>query len=130
MTKTQDTELGSAWPFRHRCRRSGNCCSRPEGRVRLSPSDVLAIAELLGLEAEAFRARYCRSGPGEDLLLKDGPRAPECVFLEREGWQARCQVYPARPGHCRSFPHWPDLREPGPALDEFLRFCPGAEPGD
>ena len=118
----------NAWPFRHRCLRSGNCCSRPSGRVRLSPDELSSLAERLGLTPEAFRSRYCSPGPGDDLLLKDGPRAPECVFLERDGLRSRCSVYEQRPAHCRSFPHWPELREPGPALDEFLRFCPGAEP--
>ena len=98
--------------------------------MRLAPEEIAPLAELQGLTPEAFLARYCSPGPGQDWLLKAGPRAPECVFLEREGPGTRCRVYEARPGHCRSFPRWPELRKPGPALDEFLRFCPGASPRD
>jgi hypothetical protein len=46
------------FPFRFRCRRSGNCCARPEGTVRVSEADVARIAAHLGMKDAAFRSRY------------------------------------------------------------------------
>src|SRR5262245_10256887 len=48
----------TAFPFRFRCQRSGNCCARPEGAVRVSDADVARIAAHLGLGVAAVRSRY------------------------------------------------------------------------
>ena len=49
------------------------------------------------------------------------------MFLE-DGREAGCRIYPVRPERCRTWPFWPELREPGPALEEAQRFCPGIQP--
>ncbi len=116
------------YPFRFACKRSGNCCSRPEGRVRVTSEELPALARSAGLEEDAFLMRYCTSGPDGSWLLKSAPSSPACIFLEMNGPLASCRVYEARPSHCRSFPFWEELREAGPVLKEALRFCPGLEP--
>lgn len=117
----------TGFSFRFQCQRSGNCCSRPEGRVRISEEEIPAIAALVGLEVDGFRARYLVAGPGGDSLLKSG-LGPACIFLQKQEGRATCGIYEARPSHCRSFPYWDELRRDGPALREALRFCPGMEP--
>jgi hypothetical protein len=112
-------------PFRFRCRRSGNCCARPEGVVRVGPADVERMARHLGLPEPAFRSRYVAAS-GDRLAEGLGGR---CVFLEGGG-EARCGVYPVRPERCRSWPFWPELRDSPDALREACRLCPGIELAD
>ena len=118
--------MSDGWPFSFACRRSGNCCTRPDGRVRIAATDVEALAEETDLSPSGFASRWLVAGPDGDFLLKleaDG----SCPFVSFERGRASCNVYRARPEHCRSFPYWQDLRSDGPALREVARFCPGLE---
>jgi len=111
------------FPFEFRCRRSGNCCARPEGIVRVGADDVARIAALLGITEAAFRSRYVAAG-GDRLIDAPGGR---CVFLV-EGKEAACSIYAARPERCRTWPYWPELLEDPEALAAAMRTCPGIEP--
>ena len=119
---TDGVEASAAWPFTFRCRRSGNCCARPEGVVRVDAEDITRIATQLGLEERGFRARYL--APSGDRL-KDG-LGNRCVFLT-EGAEPSCAIYPVRPERCRSWPFWPELRDDPAALAAAARMCPGLE---
>ena len=110
--------------LRFACQRSGNCCARPGGRVRVAAGEIPALAAVTGLSPRGFGSRYLSPGPEGDWLLKEQPDGA-CVFLEHQDGRARCVVYAARPERCRTFPFWPELEVPGPARDEALRFCPG-----
>lgn len=112
------------WPFVFRCRRSGNCCSRPEGVVRIEDADVTRIASHLGLSESGFRSRYLAAS--RDRLI-DGPGS-RCVFLA-DGVEPTCTIYTARPERCRSWPFWPELRDDPDALAAARRVCPGLTPG-
>ncbi|MEM7408934.1 MAG: YkgJ family cysteine cluster protein [Myxococcota bacterium] len=109
------------FPFRHRCLRSGNCCSRPGGQVRVTPDDARHIADHLGMTEAAFRSRYV-DVRGDRLAA--GPTSA-CVFLEG-GRPSRCTIYPVRPERCRSWPYWEELRDPTERAAAF-RVCPGLE---
>jgi len=110
------------YPFRFRCRRSGNCCARPEGVVRVSPADITRIADHLRIGEAATRARFV-AATGDRLI--DGPGG-RCPFLE-DGRLTRCRIYAVRPQKCRSWPYWGEfLHNPG-ALREAARLCPGIE---
>lgn len=111
------------YAFRFRCRRSGNCCSRPEGVVRVGEDDVRRIARHLGMPEAAFRSRYL-APPGDRLADGLGGR---CVFLE-DGGTTRCTIHPVRPERCRTWPFWPELRDDPRALRQARRLCPGIEP--
>ncbi|MBI5850772.1 MAG: YkgJ family cysteine cluster protein [Planctomycetes bacterium] len=113
-----------AWPFAFRCRRSGNCCARPEGVVRVDAADVTRIASHLGLSEAGFRGRYLAAG--RDRLV-DGPGS-RCVFLA-DGVEPTCTIYPVRPARCRSWPFWPELRDDRDALAAARRLCPGITEG-
>lgn len=115
------TEPG--YPFRFACRRSGNCCARPDGEVRPTSAEVRAIAAHLGLAEEAFARHYLT--PGRERL-KDG-LGGRCVFLI-EGRETSCSIHPVRPARCRSWPFWPELRDDPEALRAALRLCPGIQP--
>ena len=116
--------MSEDWPFEFSCRRSGNCCTRPDGRVRIAEDDIAALAAASELSPSGFRSRWLVPGPDGDSLLKLGPDGA-CPFVAFESGRASCSVYEARPEHCRSFPFWPELAEDGPALREAARFCPG-----
>jgi hypothetical protein len=117
------TQPADSFPFRFRCRRSGNCCARPEGIVRVDAQDVARIAAHLGIPEGAARARHLSAG-GERLRDAPGGR---CVFLV-EGRETACGIYAARPAQCRSWPFWPELLRSPEALREAMRLCPGIEP--
>lgn len=110
------------FPFMFACRRSGNCCARPGGIVRVDSGEITQLAGHLGIVEAVFRARYVAAS-GDRLLDGFGGR---CVFLE-EGPQAACRVHPARPQQCRDWPFWPELRSDAVALREAMRFCPGIQ---
>ena len=111
----------SDFPFRFRCRRSGNCCARPEGVVRVTPEDVARIAAHLAMSETAFRSRYVAAS-GDRLAEGFGSR---CVFLA-DGRHATCTIYPARPERCRTWPFWDEHRDPA-TLAAAARICPGIE---
>ena len=110
-------------PFRFRCRRSGNCCARPEGFVRVSEEDVARIAGHLGLSKPSFRSRYL-AADGKRLLEQQGG---SCIFLEA-GQPASCRIHPVRPARCRSWPFWPEVLDDPATLRAARRFCPGIIP--
>ena len=111
------------YPFRFRCRRSGNCCAIPGGVVRVTPADVAAMAAHLGMPAAAFASRYLRAGGTQ---LQDG-LGHRCVFLE-DGGEASCAVYPVRPAKCRQWPFWSEVLADDELRRRMLRICPGLEP--
>ncbi|MEZ5965742.1 MAG: YkgJ family cysteine cluster protein [Planctomycetota bacterium] len=111
----------SAYPFVFACLRSGNCCAIPDGVVRITARDEAAMAEHLGLTAPAFRSRYVQRGTDR---LKDG-LGGRCVFLREGRAGAACEVYPARPTQCRTWPYWPELLRSPERLQAALRTCPG-----
>jgi Fe-S-cluster containining protein len=110
----------AAFPFRFRCRRSGNCCARPAGVVRVGDADVRAIAAHLGMAERAFRSRYVAAG-GDRLAEGLGGR---CPFLA-DGGEATCTIYPVRPHRCRTWPYWPELLASPELLAQARRTCPG-----
>ncbi|MEY2981909.1 MAG: hypothetical protein RL562_2136 [Planctomycetota bacterium] len=111
------------YPFTFRCRRSGNCCARPGGFVRVGPEDIAAIADHLGMSEAGVRARFVALS-GDRLREGTGGR---CVFLA-DGLHAGCSIYPVRPEKCRTWPFWPELLTSEEALGQAERLCPGIEP--
>jgi hypothetical protein len=109
--------------FDFSCRRSGNCCARPGGTVRIAAADVARIAPWLGMSEQAFRSRYLAAS-GDRLIDGAGSR---CVFLE-DGRTTACRIYAVRPERCRSWPFWQELRSSPRALREAIRLCPGLSP--
>ena len=111
------------YPFTFACYRSGNCCSRPGGQVRVGDREIAAIAAHLGMNRDAFVSRYLRRG---EAVLTEAPGGA-CVFLA-EGPKTSCGIYAVRPEKCRSWPFWPELLESPDRLEEARRLCPGIVP--
>ena len=112
----------AAFPFRFRCRRSGNCCARPAGVVHVGDGDVRAIAAHLRMTESAFRSRFVTAS-GDRLVEGLGGR---CPFLA-DGGEAACTIYSVRPHRCRTWPFWPELLAAPELLAEARRSCPGIE---
>ena len=106
--------------IRFTCRRSGNCCARPGGFVRVSDEEVRAMASHLGLTVDGFRSRFVDGG-----RLKSG-LGHRCALLD-DGAHAGCSVYPVRPEKCRTWPYWPEVLSDPERLAEARRLCPGIE---
>ena len=49
-----------------------------------------------------------------------------CVFLTARPPTA-CQIHPARPEQCRTWPFWPELIDDPDKLEDAMRLCPGIE---
>ena len=117
-------ETRDDYPFQFACKRSGNCCTRPEGRVVVTDDDVPRIAAVLQIAESGLRSRFLNAGPDGHWLVRLAPDGA-CPWFERENGLGSCRIYEARPTHCETFPFWEELREDGPALREAMRFCPG-----
>ena len=103
----------------------GKCCTRhgPYDYVYLEREDVSRLASHFRMPVREFRARWTKKDDGHTILKMDGPA---CPFLDG----ARCTVYEARPGHCGSFPFWPENLSSRATWDELESFCPGVGKGD
>lgn len=123
MSDDREPGLREGYPFRFRCRRSGNCCAIPGGFVRVDAAERRAIAGYLGLDEAAFVSRFLQP---DGVRLKDGI-GNRCVFLA-DGAAAGCTIYPVRPGKCRDWPFWPEVRQDAALRALVERTCPGIEP--
>lgn len=115
-------DVSRNYPFRFRCRRSGNCCARPEGVVRVTPADITQIAAHLHMSEAAVKARFV-DARGDRLIDAPGGR---CPFLE-DGRETSCRIYAIRPQKCRNWPYWEEFIEDPRELREAARLCPGIE---
>ncbi len=109
--------------LRFACTRCGACCTG-EGYVWVTPERIARIAGFLGLEPQAFAARYVRR-VGDRLSLIEKPNT-DCVFWQQD---SGCTVYAVRPEQCRSFPFWPEHLESPAAWSELAAECPGIGEG-
>jgi hypothetical protein len=112
--------------LRFACTRCGACCSGPaSGEVRVSDSEVRALAARLEVAEDAFRAIYARRVAGGATLLRERPNG-DCVFLEPG---RGCAVYADRPRQCRTWPFWRSVVT-SPALWRATgERCPGIDAG-
>ena len=101
--------------LRFACQGCGQCCGGGPGYVWIDEREMAAMADFLGLPAEAFRRLWrglsLREKPNYDCVLLDGNR--------------RCTAYDVRPLQCRIWPFWPsNLRDPQ-TWDAAAQRCPG-----
>ena len=120
------TEPWYAAGLRFRCTGCGDCCTGEPGAVWVNDDEIAALAKLLGIEVDDFERRYVRRlGARRSLFERfDG----DCVFFDPE--HRRCQVYPARPIQCRTWPFWPENLESREAWAETEGVCPGSGSGE
>ena len=122
-------EAGStAWygeALRFSCTRCGNCCTGSPGTVRVSDSEIDALAADLGMPSLEFRRRFTRSLRGAELSLIERSNG-DCVFWSPD---EGCTVYRNRPRQCRTWPFWRAVVHSRERWEEESRNCPGMNQG-
>lgn len=103
------------------CTQCGACCTGAPGYVWVGVEELERLAEFMGLDIEAFAARYVRQ-VRDRLSLIERPNG-DCIF-----WSSGvgCTVYPARPVQCRTWPFWPRNLESPADWRDVQRGCPGS----
>ena len=104
------------------CIRCGGCC-RGAGTVRLSDTEIGALARRLEMSDPEFRAAYTRGLRGGEVALRE-KRNRDCVFYD-----GGCTVYQARPRQCRSWPFWRAVVASRERWAEEATDCPGMNRG-
>lgn len=107
------------------CTRCGNCCTGGPGTVRVTKSEILALAFHLGTTAAEFRDRYARDVGDRDLSLRERPNH-DCIFWNR---RSGCAVYPVRPTQCRTWPFWHSVVMSRGTWADAAASCPGMNRG-
>jgi hypothetical protein len=99
----------------------GRCCTGESGNIFVKHEEIVAIAETLGMEVEAFKAEYLeKRGYKYSIKERIVGVSHDCIFFNRE--KNGCDIYMARPLQCRTFPFWDYFRT---RVDELKRECPG-----
>lgn len=97
--------VGSETPFK--CCGCGKCC-RWEGKVYVSPEDILELAGIFGMDVGCFVNQYTEPY-GTSVVLKNKDGTTDCVFLDGDS----CTVHGHHPRQCREWPVKYDERCPG-----------------
>ena len=100
-----------------------NCC-RQQGFVYLTETDLVRIAEYVGLSAAEFERRYVYRT--KRRLRLRVPRLSQCHFLLDNG----CSIHAVKPAQCRIFPYWPELVDDKREWKRTAKFCPGIGQGE
>lgn len=79
------------------CQMCGACC-QGYGGTYVTPSDINAISDYIGVDADAFVKRYCQIS-GHRPVLGQGPDG--CCVFHRDG---RCGIHPVKPRMCQNWP--------------------------
>jgi Fe-S-cluster containining protein len=87
-------------PIHYECVRWTECCRWP-GQVRLTDSEISALANFLSLSEFDFIQRHTKlRADRRGLALQEKPGG-ECIFLEGRD----CTVQSVKPQQCRDFPN-------------------------
>ncbi|MFH0943928.1 MAG: YkgJ family cysteine cluster protein [Planctomycetota bacterium] len=110
--------------MRFQCMGSGECCTAhgEYNRVYLEDSEARVAARLLGIGVLRFEELYCVFEEGDRQLdMSSGV----CPMLK----DRRCQIYPARPVQCRTWPFWRSNLKRTIWHREIAPFCKGVGQG-
>jgi uncharacterized protein len=107
------------------CTGCGDCCTGAPGYVWLSPTEIEAMAAVVGLPVEEFQRRHVRTVRGRKSLIEYANG--DCVFFD--GKSRKCGVYDARPQQCRTWPFWKSNLATPTAWQQIADRCPGCNRG-
>jgi hypothetical protein len=111
------------------CRQCGNCCSGPgSGYIWITRPEIKFIAEFLKIPVKQLRQKYLKR-VGFRTSIVENPATRDCIFLQANGSQKKCVIYPVRPTQCRTWPFWPDNLAGPDAWNTAVRKCPGINQG-
>ena len=83
------------------CQRCGNCCRWP-GDVIVTPEEVSAIAEHVGMDGTEFIQQRTRLSANRRHLSIIEKEDGSCFYLEGEN---KCLIQPVKPEQCKGFPN-------------------------
>ncbi len=107
------------------CTQCGDCCTGAPGYVWVNQEEIAAIAELIGMELDAFEHKYVRR-VGIRRSLVEFPNG-DCVFFDTD--KRKCTVYDARPRQCRTWPFWDSNLTSPEDWQHTCDVCPGSGKG-
>lgn len=110
---------------RFECAQCGSCCGGAPGSIWVTPAEITAIAELLGIEEQTLRAEYLTRREGRSSIKER--ENYDCIFLSRN--KGLCEIYKVRPLQCRLFPFWPSLLRDQNIWNSYAAICPGMNKG-
>lgn len=111
--------------LRFQCTGCGECCRARHGKpswVYVTLDERRRLARHLKLRTSVFTRRYCARTLGFWHLKNPNQ---DCLFLDG----ARCTVYEARPGQCRTFPFWRENMTAAAWNGSIARECEGVNRG-
>lgn len=85
--------------------------------MRLSETEIVRIADYLGMTTEGFVDRYTRLTDERDCLSLTEKDDGSCIFLHGKNG---CLIQPVKPEQCRAFPN-------GWNFPGFRRHCMAEE---
>ena len=85
-----------------KCTGCGQCCTGAPGYVWVTEKEMQEIANLLQITLVQFKRTYVRQRDNRYALIEKKSENNSCIFLKNN----KCQIYPARPSQCRTFPWW------------------------
>jgi len=107
------------------CSQCGDCCTGAPGYVWVNAAEIAEMAATLGMDVEAFEARYVRM-VGIRKSLTERPNG-DCELLDPK--TRKCTAYQARPRQCRTWPFWESNIRTPEAWAETCLACPGSGKG-
>ena len=87
-------------PIFYECDRCTACCRWP-GQVKITESEISAMAAHLAISESEFIHRYTRLHTSRAGLALQDKDNGECIFLDGHD----CRVNPVKPQQCRHFPN-------------------------
>jgi Fe-S-cluster containining protein len=111
--------------LRFECTGCGECCRARHGKpswVYVTIDERRRLAKHLKLRTSTFTRRYCGKTLGFFHLKNPNQ---DCLFLDG----ARCTVYEARPGQCRTFPFWRENMTAAAWNGPIAQECEGVNRG-
>ncbi len=109
--------------LRFECQPGCTACCEQKGFVYLAETDIVRMAEFLGMTVAVFERKHVYRTRNRRRLRV--PKASQCSFLRDGG----CSIHPAKPTQCRIFPFWPELLESRREWNKTARYCPGMGKG-
>lgn len=108
------------------CQGCAECC-KTHGEyayVYVTPHDIEAISQHLGITPEQFLSDYCQQDDARWVYFTTD--VVDCPFLDGD---ENCKIYPVRPKQCSTWPFWTDNLERANWEGPVSACCPGIGKG-
>lgn len=127
-TSREEQSKGYWWEsegVRFECEQCGSCCGGEPGAIWVTPAEIAALAEFLGIDEPELRAKYLTRREGRSSIKE--LENYDCIFLSRN--KGLCEIYKVRPLQCSLFPFWPSLLRDQNIWNSYATICPGMNKG-